>query len=100
MRGEEPLDKGFDPQSRLRECVDSNRRVVVTKLCYATPVRSSWPFKQGSFGDISQLREDLEHTKTTWQRGVDLKLRKSVWVAHVRTPEENELSEECVCEPP
>ena len=25
---------------------------------------------------------------------------KSVWGAHVRTPEENELSEECLCEPP
>ena len=25
---------------------------------------------------------------------------KSVWGAHVRTPEEDELSEECVCEPP
>ena len=25
---------------------------------------------------------------------------KSVWGAHVRTPEEDDLSEECVCEPP
>ena len=25
---------------------------------------------------------------------------KSVWAAHVRTPEEDELSEKCVCEPP
>ena len=25
---------------------------------------------------------------------------KSVWGAHVRTPEEDELSEECLCEPP
>ena len=25
---------------------------------------------------------------------------KSVWAAHVRTPEEDDLSEECVCEPP
>ena len=25
---------------------------------------------------------------------------KSVWDAHVRTPEEDDLSEECVCEPP
>ena len=31
---------------------------------------------------------------------MDLKLLTSVWVAHVRTPEEDELSEECVCEPP
>ena len=32
--------------------------------------------------------------------GLDLKLMKSVWGAHVRTPEEDELSEECICEPP
>ena len=51
-------------------------------------------------GDISQLKEDLEQKITTWQREVDLKLMKSVWGAHVRTPEEDELSEECVCEPP
>ena len=51
-------------------------------------------------GDISQLREDLEHKITTWQREVDLNLMKSVWGAHVRTPEEDEPSEECVCEPP
>ena len=25
---------------------------------------------------------------------------KSVWGAHVRTPEEDELSEDCLCEPP
>ena len=25
---------------------------------------------------------------------------KSVWGAHVRTPDEDDLSEECVCEPP
>ena len=51
-------------------------------------------------GDISQLKEDLERKITTWQREVDLKLMKSVWGAHVRTPDEDELSEECVCEPP
>ena len=51
-------------------------------------------------GDISQLQEDLEQKITTWQREVDLKLMKSVWGAHVRTPEEDALSEECVCEPP
>ena len=51
-------------------------------------------------GDISQLEEDLEQKITTWQREVDLKLIKSVWGTHVRTPEEDELSEECVCEPP
>ena len=51
-------------------------------------------------GDLSQLKEDLEQKITTWQKEVDLKLMKSVWGAHVRTPEEDDLSEECVCEPP
>ena len=51
-------------------------------------------------GDISQLKEDLEQKITTWQREVDLKLMKSVWGAHVRTPETDEPSEECACEPP
>ena len=50
--------------------------------------------------DLSQLKEDLEQKITTCQREVDLKLMKSVWGAHVRTPEEDDLSEECVCEPP
>ena len=50
--------------------------------------------------DIFQLKEDLEHKVTTWQREVDLKLIKSVWGAHVRTFEEDELLEECVCKPP
>ena len=69
-------------------------------LCYARPTRRSWLLKQGSMGDISQVKEDLEQKITTWQRGVDLKLMKSVCVSHVRTPEEDELSDECVCEPP
>ena len=51
-------------------------------------------------GDLSQLKEDLEQKIITWQREVDLELMKSVWGAHVRTPEEDHLSEECVCEPP
>ena len=51
-------------------------------------------------GDISQLKEDLEHKITPWQREVDLKLMKSVCGAHVRTPEEDGPSEECVCESP
>ena len=100
MRGEEPLDKELDPRSRLREYVDSERRLVAKKLCYARRARRSWPLKQGSMGDISQLKQDLEQKITTWQQEVDLKLMKSVWGAHVRTPEEDELSEECVCEPP
>ena len=99
-RGQEPLDEVLDPRFRLREYVDSKRRLVAKKLCYAKPFRRSWPFKQGSMGDISQLNEDLEQKITTWQREVDLKLMKKVWGAHVRTPEEDELSEECVCEPP
>ena len=100
MRGEEPLDEKLDPRSRLREDVDSKRRLVAKKLCYARPTRRSWPLKQGCMGDISQLKENLEHKITTWQREVDLKVMRSVWGAHVRTPEKDELSEECVCELP
>ena len=68
-------------------------------LCYARPICRSWLLKQGSMGDISQLKEGLAQKITTWQREVDLKLMNSVWGAHVRTPEQDELSEECVCEP-
>ena len=100
MRGEEPLDEDLDPPFRLREYVDSRRRLVAKKLCYARPTHCSWPLKQESMGDISQLKEDLEHEITTWQREVDLKLMKSVWGGDVRTPEEDEVSEEWVCEPP
>ena len=100
IRGEEPLDEELDPRSGLREYVDSKRRLVAKKLCYAKPTRSSWPLKQGSKVNLSQLKEDLEQKITTWQREVDLKLMKSVWGAHARTPEEDELSEECVCKPP
>ena len=80
--------------------MDSKRKLVAKELCYAKPTRSSWPLKQGGMGDLSQLKEDREQKITTWQREVDLKLMKSVWGAHVRTPEEDDLSEECVCEPP
>ena len=100
MRGEEPLDEELEPRSRLREYVDSKRRLVAKQLCYARPTGRSWLWKQGSMGDISQLKEDLEQKITTWQREVDLKVMKNVWGAHVRTPEEDDLSEECVCEPP
>ena len=100
MRVEDPVDEELDLQSRLREYVDSKRRLVAKKLCYAKPTCSSWPLKQGRTGDLSQLKEDLEQKITSWQREVDLKLMKSVWGAHVTTPEEDDLSEECVCEPP
>ena len=100
MRGEEPLDAELDPPSRLRAYVDSKRRLVAKKIWYARPTRCSWPLKQWSMGDISELKEDLEHKITTWQREVDLNIIKSVWGAHVRTPEEDELSQECVCDPP
>ena len=81
MRGEELVDKELDPRSRLREYLDSTRRLVAKKLCYARPTRRSWPLKRGSMGDISQQKEDLEQKITTWQREVDLKLMKSVWGA-------------------
>ena len=80
--------------------IDSKRRLLAKTLCYAKPTRRSWPLKQESKGYISQLKEDLEQKITTWQREVDLKLVKRVWGAHVRTPEEDELSNECVCKPP
>ena len=48
MRGEEPQDEELDPRSRLREYMDSKRRLVAKKLCYARPTRCSWPLKQGS----------------------------------------------------
>ena len=91
MKGEEPLDEELDPRSRLREYVDSKRKLVAKKLCYARPTRRSWPLRRGSVGDISQLKEALEQKITTWQREVDLKLIKSVLGAHVRTPQEDEL---------
>ena len=78
MSGEEPLDEELDPRSGLRDHVDSKKRLVAEKLCYAKPNRSSWPLKQGCKGDLSQLKEDLEKTITTWQREVDLKLIKSM----------------------
>ena len=76
MRGEEPHDEELDPHCRLRKYVDSKRRLVAEKLCYARPTRRSWPLKQGSMGDISELKEDLEQKITTWQREVDLKPMK------------------------
>ena len=72
---------------------------MAKKVCYPRPTRRSWPLKQGSMEDISQLKEDLEQKITTWQLEVDLKLMKTVWGSHVRSPEEDALSEECVCEP-
>ena len=41
MRLEDPVDEELDPRSRLREYVDSKRRVVAKRLCYAKPTRSS-----------------------------------------------------------
>ena len=39
MRIEDPLDEEPDLRSRLREYVDSNRRLVAKKLCYVKPTR-------------------------------------------------------------
>ena len=100
MRGEEPCGRGAGSPIQAEGVRGLQEEIVAKKLCYAKPTRSSWPLKQGCKGDLSQLMEDLEQKITTWQGEVDLKLMKSVWGAHVRTPEEDELSEECVCEPP
>ena len=86
MRVEDPLDEELDPRSRLREYVDSKRKLVAKRLSYAKPTRSSWPMKEGRQGDLSQLKEDLEQKITTWQREVDLKLMKSVWGAQFEDP--------------
>ena len=99
MRSEDPVDEELAPRSRLMEYVDSKRRLVAKELCDAKPTRSSWPLKQGHMGDLSQLKR-TSSLRSTCQGEVDLKLMKSVWGAHVRTPEEDDLSEECVCEPP
>ena len=80
--------------------MESKSRLLAKKICYAKPTCSSWPLKKGCMGYLSKLKEDLEQKIATWQRDVDLKLMKSVWCAHVRTPEEDERSRECVCEPP
>ena len=77
MRVENLVDEELDPRSRLREYVESERRLVAKKLCYSKPTRSSWPLKQGRTGEFSELKEDLEQKITTWQREVDLKLMKS-----------------------
>ena len=41
MREEEPLDEGLDLRFRLREYVDSKRRLLAKKLCSARPTRRS-----------------------------------------------------------
>ena len=71
MRGEEPSDQELDAQSRLRKYVDSKRRLMAKAICYAGPTWCSWPLKQGSMGDIPQLKQDLEQKITTWQRELD-----------------------------
>ena len=35
MRVEDPVDEELDPRSRLREYLDSKRRLVAKNLCYA-----------------------------------------------------------------
>ena len=99
MRGGAP-GRRVGPPIRADPGLDSNRLLVAKTLCYAEPARRFWHLKQGSMGDISEMMKDIEQKITTWQREVDLTLIKSVWGAQVRTPEEDGLSEECVCEPP
>ena len=59
---------------------------MAESVCYSIATRSTWPPKQGAMGCLPQLNEDLEHKITSWEREVDLKLRNSLWAAHVRTP--------------
>ena len=100
MRREEPLDDEFNTRTTLREYLGSIRRAMANRQCYVRPTHSSSPLKQGPMGGISKLKKDLQQDIYTWQREVDLKVIESVWGAHVRTLEEDELSEEYVCEPP
>ena len=60
MRREEPSKNDLDPRVKQKEYVDSKRRVLAERLCYARPTRSFWPLKQGAMGDLPQLKEDLE----------------------------------------
>ena len=39
MRGQEPLDEELNPQSRLREYVESKSKLVTKGLCYGRPTR-------------------------------------------------------------
>ena len=41
MRVKDPVDEELDPRSRLREYVDSKKKLVAKKLCYAKPTCSS-----------------------------------------------------------
>ena len=91
MRKERKSEVNLDPRARQKKYLDSKRRIVSDGLCYARPTRSSWLLYQGAMGDLPQLEEELEHKINTLQREVDLKLMKTVWGAHVRTPEEDEL---------
>ena len=65
MRGEEPLDEGFDPRSKLREYVDSKRVLLAKRLCYDRPTCRSWLLKQRSMRDISPPKEEREQRITT-----------------------------------
>ena len=49
MREEETPEVNPDPRARQKEYLDSKRRVVAERLCYARPTRSSWPLKQGGW---------------------------------------------------
>ena len=83
--------------------MDCKTRVLAKVLCHARPTRSSWPLKQRQMGNISQIEDPPQHKIISWQREIylnlNLKLMRSVWAAHVRTPKQNEFAEETVCEP-
>ena len=38
---------------------------MAKNVCYAKATHGSWPLKQGSTGDISQPKEDLDQKNTT-----------------------------------
>ena len=104
MRVEDPVDEELDPRSRLREYVDSKRRLVAKKLCYAKPTRSSWPLKQGRMEDLSQYQDWLrllpvislmmnsQESSGTAYLPHELFLRRPVWFLHAPYPEDTNSS--------
>ena len=84
------MDGELDPRSRLREYVDSKRRLVVKELCYTKPTRSSWPLKAGRMGDLSQLKEDLEQNIPSCCYGTKMHKRSGFWEVDL-TPNTQEL---------
>ena len=68
------------PPTRKPDYLDSNRRVLAERVCYARPTCSLWSLKQGAMVDFPLTNEDLEHKITLWQHELDVTLMKSVCI--------------------